>query len=45
MVQYYEKKGEGLNVDILLKEVEDNIDDPMIKAFIKMELKSKYLFK
>ena len=24
--------------------VDKNVDDPMVKAFVKMELKSKYLF-
>ena len=42
MVNYYEKKGEDINYTQLIKDVESNIDDPMVKAFIKMELKSKF---
>ena len=42
MVKYYEKKGEDINYTQLIKDVESNIDDPMVKAFIKMELKSKF---
>jgi len=45
MVSYYKLKGEQMDFGSLLREVEKNIDDPMIKAFITMELKSKYLFK
>ena len=44
-VNYYEAMGEKMEFTTLLKQVEKNIDDPMIKAFITMELKSKYLFK
>eukprot|EP00090_Calanus_glacialis_P028474 TRINITY_DN45726_c0_g1_i1.p1 TRINITY_DN45726_c0_g1~~TRINITY_DN45726_c0_g1_i1.p1 ORF type:complete len:136 (+),score=40.75 TRINITY_DN45726_c0_g1_i1:32-439(+) len=44
-VQYYKEMGEEMEFTALLREVEKNIDDPMIKAFITMELKSKYLFK
>eukprot|EP00092_Neocalanus_flemingeri_P010500 GFUD01011313.1.p1 GENE.GFUD01011313.1~~GFUD01011313.1.p1 ORF type:complete len:144 (-),score=44.34 GFUD01011313.1:81-512(-) len=44
-VNYYKDMGEEMEFTALLKEVEKNIDDPMIKAFITMELKSKYLFK
>jgi len=44
-VNYYKDMGEEMDFPSLVKEVEKNIDDPMIKAFITMELKSKYLFK
>jgi len=45
VVRFYEDRGEQMDFASLLREVDRNIDDPMIKAFITMELKSKYLFK
>jgi len=45
VVRFYKNRGEQMDFASLLREVDRNIDDPMIKAFIKMELKSKYLFK
>ena len=42
MMKYYETKGEKLDLNVVLKEIEENIEDPMIKSFIKMELKFKY---
>lgn len=45
MVQHYHLMGEEMDFPSLLREVQKNIDDPMIKAFITMELKSKYVFK
>jgi len=45
MVRFYKHRGEQMDFASLLREVDKNIDDPMIKAFISMELKSKYLFK
>jgi len=45
MVNFYEQRGEQMDFPSLLRDVEKNIDDPMIKAFITMELKSKYLFR
>jgi len=33
-----------MELDELLNTVETNVEDPMIKSFIKMELKSKYFF-
>ena len=44
MIKFYEKKGETLKLEDVIKDVDINVDDEMIKAFIKMELKSKFLF-
>jgi hypothetical protein len=41
MTKYYEKKGSKLQIDEIFKDIDDNLSDPMIKAFIKLELKSK----
>merc|ERR1711948_124599 len=43
VVDFYSRKGEsGVNVEQILKEVEENVDDEMVKAFIKMEIKFKF---
>jgi hypothetical protein len=42
IVSYYLAKGEKLGVDSIMKEVDDNVSDEMVKAFIKMEIKFKY---
>ena len=42
MIKAYENKGQTLDLSIVLKEIDDNVSDPMIKSFIKMELKSKF---
>ena len=42
MIKTYENKGQTLDLNIVLKEIDDNVNDPMIKSFIKMELKSKF---
>ena len=42
MIKYYSEKGEKLDINVILQEVEANINDPMIKSFIKLELKSKF---
>ena len=44
MVSYYQSLGKKMELTELLDTLEDNVDDPMVKAFLKMELKSKYLF-
>ena len=44
IVRYYDSKGMTSNLDDLLDTVDTNVEDPMVKAFVKMELKSKYLF-
>ena len=43
-VKFYDTFGMKMELEELLKTVDDNIQDPLVKAFIKMELKSKYLF-
>ena len=45
MVNYYETLGKKMELSELLNTLDDNVDDPMVKAFLTMELKSKYLFK
>ena len=45
MVQYYETLGKKMELAELLDTLNDNVDDPMVKAFLTMELKAKYLFK
>ena len=44
MVTYYQSLGKKMELTELLHTLEDNVDDPMVKAFLKMELKSKYHF-
>ena len=41
MIKAYAKKGEKLDLKVILQEIDDNVSDPMIKSFIKMELKTK----
>ena len=45
MVRYYEALGKKMELSELLNTLDNNVDDPMVKAFLTMELKSKYLFK
>ena len=42
MVAYYSARGEGVALGDLLTTMRSNVDDPMVKTFIEMELKSKY---
>ena len=42
MIKAYAEKGTKLEIDVILQEIEENVNDPMIKSFIKMELKSKF---
>ena len=42
MIKAYAKKGEKLDLKVILQEIDDNVSDPMIKSFIKMELKTKF---
>jgi hypothetical protein len=44
VVKFYETRGAALNLDDLLGEIDSNVEDEMIKAFIKMEVKSRYMF-
>ena len=43
-VRYYDTRGLSTDLTQLLDTVDKNVEDPMVKAFVKMELKSKYLF-
>ena len=40
--RYYEARGEETSMEQLLKEVDENLGDEMIKAFIRLEIKSKF---
>ena len=44
LVKFYEVRGQTLNLDQLLAEIDENLNDEMVKAFIKMEVKNKFLF-
>ena len=43
LMQHYAEKRSTIEMQKLLSEIEENIDDPMIKAFIKLEIKSKLM--
>ena len=45
MTQYYDTMGQTMDYDKLMEAVDTNVEDPMVKAFLRMELNSKYLFK
>ena len=42
MVAHYSARGQGVALEDLLSTVRSNVEDPMVKTFIEMELKSKY---
>jgi len=42
MVAFYSARGEGVALQDLLITMRSNVEDPMVKTFIEMELKSKY---
>lgn len=42
MVKFYERKGAILKLEQLLQDIDDNLTDEMIKAFVKMEIKFAY---
>ena len=42
MVAYYSARGQGVALEDLLTTMRSNVEDPMVKTFIEMELKSKY---
>ena len=44
MIKAYAEKGKEVDIEDIIKEVEANIDDPMMRAFIKLELKSTFIF-
>ena len=41
LIEYYDKK--GLNKEKILEDIESQVSDPMIKAFVKLEIKSRIL--
>ena len=43
LIKHYAEKRLTIDMQKLLNEIEENIDDPMIKAFIKLEIKSKLM--
>ena len=44
MIKHFEAKGEHLKPQEILDLVDKNVEDPMVKAFVKMEIKSKFVF-
>lgn len=40
-VKFYAERG-GADVRAIIDEVERNVDDPMVKAFVVMEIRTKY---
>jgi len=45
MLKHFERQGQSLKTEEILELVDKSVDDQMVKAFIKMEIKSKFLFK
>jgi len=41
MTQFYASKGADMPKEDLIKEIESQLSDPMIKAFIMLELKTR----
>ena len=41
MVKYYKKRGDKVPKDKILQEIESHLSDPMVKAFVLLELKFK----
>ena len=44
MIKHFEAKGEKLPPKEILDLVDKGIQDEMVKAFVKMEIKSKFVF-
>ena len=44
MIKHFEAKGEKLPPKEILDLVDKGIEDEMVKAFVKMEIKSKFVF-
>ena len=44
MIEHFEAKGEKLPPKEILDLVDKGIQDEMVKAFVKMEIKSKFVF-
>ena len=42
LILEYTKKGLTLDIQDLLKEIDEDVDDPIIRAYIKLEIKSKF---
>lgn len=41
MVKYYQKRGDKVPKDKILQEINSHLSDPMVKAFVLLELKFK----
>ena len=41
MTQFYQNKGSQVPKEKILQEIEQQVTDPMLKAFILLEIKSK----
>ena len=42
LVEYYQARGEVVGLDQLLEVVRGSVQDPMVRAFVVMELKAKF---
>ena len=42
VTKYYEMKGGDLPKEEIIKEIESQMSDPMVKAFVLLEIKSKF---
>ena len=43
LVQEYAEKGNDLDIEIIMNEIDKDITDPYMRQFIKIEIKSKFL--
>ena len=44
LMKEYAKKNLSLDIEDILKEVDKEVDDPNIRAYIKLEIKSKFIY-
>ena len=42
VVSYYRRQGRGVALEDLLQTVSKNVDDPMVRAFVQMELRGRF---
>ena len=42
LVEHYQAKGQVLGLEELLEQVRGSVQDPMVRAFVAMELKAKF---